>query len=1010
MRSNTSGVMKVSERRLEDELIEKLNDLKYEFRNDIRDRAALEKNFREKFQTLNRVTLTDAEFRRLLDEIVTPDVFAAAHTLRNRNSFTRDDGTPLNYTLVNIVDWCKNTFEVVSQLRINTDYSHHRYDVLLLINGVPVAQIELKTLGINPRRAIEQIVEYKNDPGNGYTRTILCFIQLFIVSNRDSTYYFANNNARHFSFEADERFLPIYEYAAPDNSKIKGIDRFADAFLAKCALGQTISRYMVLVASEQKLLMMRPYQIYAVKNIVECIDRNLGNGYIWHTTGSGKTLTSFKASTLLKANPAIDKCVFVVDRKDLDRQTREEFNRFQEGCVEENTNTGTLVRRLLSDDAADKVIVCTIQKLGIALDETSTRNTGREKRGLSTYKDLLEPLRDKRMVFIFDECHRSQFGDNHQAIKDFFPKAQLFGFTGTPIFEQNASYKRVEGDVQTLKTTKDLFQKSLHEYTITHAIEDRNVLRFHVDYYKPDGKNPPRAGETLAKRAVVDAILTKHDAATGGRKFNALFATASINDAIEYYGIFQQVQAEKQENAPSFVPLTIAAVFSPPADVSADVKQLQEDLPQELEDNKHHPEQKKQALRKIIADYNERFDTNYRIDDFDLYYQDVQKRIKDQQFPNADLPKKGGEKIDITIVVDMLLTGFDSKYLNTLYVDKPLKHHGLIQAFSRTNRVLNDTKPYGHILDFRGQQKEVDAAIQLFSGAKADKAREIWLVDKAPVVIDKLKAARGALDNFMKSQGLSAKPDDVANLKGDDARAAFIKHFKDVQRLQTQLDQYTDLTAAQEATIEAVLPKNELSAFRGVYLETAQRLRSQQHKSGDATNTDLDQLDFELVLFASAMIDYDYIMKLITDFSTMKPGRAMMSRDELIGLIAGDSKFIDERDDITEYVRSLKAGEGLDESAIRNGYEKFKDDKASHELSEIADRNGVPASSLGAFVDAILNRRIFDGEKLTELLAPLNLGWKARTQKELALMGDLVPLLKKRAGGREISGLKAYEE
>jgi type I restriction enzyme, R subunit len=262
----------------------------------------------------------------------------------------------------------------------------------------------------------------------------------------------------------------------------------------------------------------------------------------------------------------------------------------------------------------------------------------------------------------------------------------------------------------------------------------------------------------------------------------------------------------------------------------------------------------------------------------------------------------------------------------------------------------------------------------------------------------------------MKSQGLDAKPDDVANLKGDDARAAFIKHFKDVQRLQTQLDQYTDLTAEQEATIEKVLPRDELSAFRGVYLETAQRLRSQQHKSGDATNTDLDQLDFELVLFASAMIDYDYIMKLIADFFTQKPGKAMMSRDQLIGLIAGDSKFLNERDDITDYVRSLKAGEGLDEAAIRKGYEKFKDDKASHELTEIADRNGVSAASLGGFVDAILNRRIFDGEKLTELLAPLDLGWKARTQKELALMSDLVPLLKKRAGGREISGLKAYEE
>jgi len=874
--------MQVRESTIEQELIDKPGELKYTLRPDIRDRAALERNFREKFEALNRVSLTDAEFKRLLEEIVTPDVFTAAHTLRHRNSFARDDGTPLNYTLANINDWCKNTFEVASQFRINTDYSYHQYDVLLLINGVPAVQIELKTLGINPRRAIEQIVEYKNDPGNGYTRTLLCFIQLFIVSNRDSTYYFANNNARHFAFNAEERFLPIYQYAAPDNSKIKGLDAFADAFLAKCTLGQMISRYMVLVASEQKLMMMRPYQIYAVKNIVECIDKNLGNGYIWHTTGSGKTLTSFKASTLLKANPAIEKCLFVVDRKDLDRQTREEFNRFQEGCVEENTNTGTLVRRMLSDDAADKVIVCTIQKLGLALDENSTRNKSREKRGLASHTEQLEALRDKRIIFIFDECHRSQFGDNHQAIKDFFPKAQLFGFTGTPIFEQNASYRRIEGDEQTLRTTEDLFQQSLHEYTITHAIEDNNVLRFHVDYYKsegkPDGKHPPKPGETLAKRAVVEAILARHNTATGGRRFNALLATASINDAIEYFKLFATAQAEKLQADPTYVPLNIAAVFSPPADVSADVRQLQEDLPTEQADNKQDPEAKKAALTAVIADYNTRFGTNHRIEEFDAYYQDVQQRIKDQQFPNADLPLKGREKLDITIVVDMLLTGFDSKYLNTLYVDKNLKYHGLIQAFSRTNRVLNDTKPYGNILDFRGQQKEVDAAIALFSGAKGDKAREIWLVDTAPVVIDKLKGARDNLDTFMQSQGLTGKPEDIANLKGDAARVAFVEHFKQVQKLKVQLDQYTDLSAEQAQAIATIVPRDELNAFRGVYLETAQRLKAQQGRRGEQKNEDIDQLDFEFVLFASATIDYDYIMKLATDISMQPAGKASMSQ------------------------------------------------------------------------------------------------------------------------------------
>jgi type I restriction enzyme, R subunit len=585
----------VKEEQVEYGFIGKLQRLKYEYRPDIRDRAALERNFRERFEALNRVHLSDGEFARLLDEIVTPDVYTAARTLRERSAFTRDDGTPLNYTLVNIKDWCKNSFEVVNQLRINTDYSHHRYDVLILINGVPCVQIELKTLGISPRRAMEQIVDYKNDPGNGYSKTLLCFLQLFIVSNRTETYYFANNNARHFAFNADERFLPIYQFADEANKKITHLDSFAETFLPKCTLGEAISRYMVLVASEQKLVMMRPYQVYAVKAIVDCIHQNCGNGYIWHTTGSGKTLTSFKASTLLKDNPDIEKCLFVVDRKDLDRQTREEFNRFQEGCVEENTNTGALVRRLLSDDYADKVIVTTIQKLGLALDENSKRNKQRKRNELKTYKEQLEPLSGKRIVFIFDECHRSQFGDNHVAIKSFFPKAQLFGFTGTPIFEKNATAKQFEGEAGQFKTTEDLFQKQLHAYTITHAIEDANVLRFHVDYYKPEGKNPPKPGEALAKRAVIEAILSKHDIATAGRRFNALLATASINDAIEYYGLFDELQKTRQQADPDFQPLNIACVFSPPAEGNADVKQLQQDLPQEKPQN--HPGQLQRPLR-----------------------------------------------------------------------------------------------------------------------------------------------------------------------------------------------------------------------------------------------------------------------------------------------------------------------------------------------------------------------------------------------------------------------------
>ena len=412
----------MTEQRIEQGLIDKLKDLKYSYRPDIRDRAALELNFRQKFEELNKVNLTDEEFSRLLEKIITPDTFSASRILRERDSFERDDGTPLSYTLVNIKDWCKNTFEVINQLRINTDNSHHRYDVILLINGVPVVQIELKTLTISPRRAMQQIVEYKNDPGNGYTKTLMCFMQLFIVSNRNDTWYFANNNSRHFNFDAEERFLPLYQFASEDNKKITQLDNFAEKFLAKCTLGQMINRYVVLVASEQKLMMMRPYQIYAVKAIIECIYQNCGNGYIWHTTGSGKTLTSFKASTLLKDNPDIEKCLFVVDRKDLDRQTREEFNHFQENCVEENTNTESLVQRLLSEDHADKVIVTTIQKLGLALNENSKGNKLKKQRNKETYYKRLEPLRNKRMAIIFDECHRSQFGKSHDFIKEFSPK------------------------------------------------------------------------------------------------------------------------------------------------------------------------------------------------------------------------------------------------------------------------------------------------------------------------------------------------------------------------------------------------------------------------------------------------------------------------------------------------------------------------------------------------------------------------------------------------------------
>ncbi|MPL97950.1 Type-1 restriction enzyme R protein [bioreactor metagenome] len=982
---------------IEENLIKQLTELKYNYRPDIVDRKTLEQNFKTKFEALNRVNLSESEFLRLREEIINPDVFAASKMLRERNYFQREDGTPLHYTLVNIKDWCKNDYEVINQLRINTENSNHRYDVILLINGLPVVQIELKKIDISPRKAMQQIVDYKNDLGNGYSNTLMCFMQLFIVSNSNRTYYFANNKNQHFAFNADEQFLPIYELAEENNKKVNYLEEFTDKFLKKCTLGEMISKYMVLVESEQKLLVMRPYQIYAVKAIENCVNQNRGNGYIWHTTGSGKTLTSFKASTLLKGNNEIEKCLFVVDRKDLDRQTREEFNKFQEGSVEENTNTETLVRRLLSTDYADKVIVTTIQKLGLALDGTYKKN----------YKERLEPLRNKRMVFIFDECHRSQFGDNHKAIKEFFPNAQLFGFTGTPIFDENATYNIREGEYASYKTTQDIFEKQLHAYTITHAIDDKNVLRFHIDYFKGKGNQNPKPGEPIAQQAVVEAILEKHDAATNSRRFNAILATASINNAIEFYQLFKEIQKKKQNENPDYIPLNIACVFSPPAEGNKDIQQIQEDLVQEKEDNKQNPEEKKAALKTIIEDYNAQFGTNHNIYEFDLYYQDIQKRIKDQKYSNKDYPHKN--KIDITIVVDMLLTGFDSKYLNTLYVDKNLKYHGLIQAFSRTNRILNDTKPYGNILDFRSQQEAVNQAIALFSGEDGGKAKEIWLVDPAPVVIDKYKKAVEALGVFMQEHNLVNEPQEVYNLKGDAARIAFVKNFKEVQRLKTQLDQYTDLDETQQAKIEAILPKEKLQEFRSSYIETAKQLRTIQQKEGDTAAPEVQQLDFEFVLFASAIIDYDYIMNLIADSTQMKPAKQKMTKSQVISLLSSNANLMDEQEDLTEYINGLDWNSGQDVETLRKGYDEFKDDKYNKELAGLANKNGLKTAELKTFVEQIMSRMIFDGEKLTDLLEPLELSWKERRLKELALMADLVPLLKKLAQGREISGLAAYE-
>ena len=984
------------ESQIEQHFIRHLEGLGYKYCKDIKDRASLEANFRNKFEALNQVQLTDGEFERLMEKIVRADVYEASKTLRDKVEINHDDGTTRFYPLVNLQNWCKNDYEVINQLRINTHSSYHRYDVIILVNGLPLVQVELKAHGVSPRVAIKQIVDYKNDRANGYEHTLLAFMQLFIVSNEADTFYFANNPKEALTFDEKEQFLPVCRWANEQNKKISHLHEFAREVLYKCALGELISRYMVL--TEHKLIIMRPYQIYAVKKMVECIENNSGNGYIWHTTGSGKTLTSFKAATLLKDNPHIAKCLFVVDRKDLDKQTREEFNKFQKDCVEENLNTGELVRRMLSKDYKDKIIVTTIQKLGLALDKKNQR-----------LDKLRERFAGQRVVFIFDECHRSQFGEYHRAIRGFFPRAQLFGFTGTPIFTENATRTKIEGREASALTTEDIFQKPLHTYAITHAIEDKSVLPFDVSFYRLQRDGSFDTGN-VPKEIIVEKILEVHDKVSDNRRFNALFATASINDAIEYCQIFDRIQLEREKDS-TYKPLRIACLFSPPAEGNRDIMQIQEELDQERQDNQVDPLGKKEALRRIISMYNQTCNTLHCIEEFDRYNCDVQQRIKWQG--RNEVTKE--QKIDITIVVDMLLTGFDSKYLNTLYVDKGLQYHGLIQAFSRTNRVLNERKPFGKILDFRAQSADaLNTAVKLFSGErdKSKDAAKIWLTKSAEEVVELLDVAVQRLYTMMKSYGLEPEPEEVPNLKGDAARADFVEIFKDVQRSILQLDQYIDIPPELQARIDAIMPPEKRLAFRTAYLELGRELRQKRDAESpdDAAEptTVMQDIDLELVLFASAIIDYDYIISLIARMVNEKePERREVTREEIVALLRSHSNLPEDREDILEFVGHPEAINGRTADEISDEFRRFREAKWHRLVHQMAQRHGVDQGRLSDFIQSTLDVMRYDDSHLSDLFTDEGLGWRERVTKKNALRADLVPLIRLRAAGQTIDNLPA---
>lgn len=678
-----------------------------------------------------------------------------------------------------------------------------------------------------------------------------------------------------------------------------------------------------------------------------------------------------------------------MDRKDLDKQTRDEFNKFQEGCVEQNANTAALVSRLESTDYADKVIVTTIQKLGIALDPTNKNK----------FHQRLERLRDKRIVFIFDECHRSQFGENHAAIRNFFPKAQLFGFTGTPIFEENSSYTRINGQQAEYVTTKDIFQKCLHQYTITNAITDNNVLRFKVEHYGNTDADGNPINEPLTIWQIVKHILDNHDTLTANRRFNAILATPSIPEAIIFYEIFKELQDALVKDVPDYVPLNVTAVFTPPMRNSSD-----EDLPQEEADNNEDPERNKSELGKIIDDYNAQFGTNFTVDLFDEYYRDVQQRVKDQKYPNKDLPH--AKKLDIVIVVEMMLTGFDSKFLNTLYVAKDLKWHGLIQAFSRTNRILDGTKPYGNIICYRNLEKQMDDAMVLFSGFDHDKGKEYWLVEPVESVVEKYKEAITQLQTVMNGMGLECKPDEVINIPQGENTGEFISAFKNVQRLALKLDQYVDMPEEMKDAIETAMPGDTLQQFRTAYLDLARRCRNE--KGSQSKEDPEDEQDFELSLFSSTLVDYDYIMKLLAKYTDTHFEKVKITKEQLLDILSGSVDLMNERDYLKAFIEEeLHKGSGISEKEIRERYKAYKDKRFNQQIAALAAEYGIESAALEAFVSETTKLRRLDEDALRDLLSHID-GWKQRKAAKEGLLVRLAPLFTLLSGGNTIEGLNAY--
>lgn len=898
---------------LEENFVRQLQGLGYE-RVRISEASKLEANLKQQLEKFNNCTFSDKEFATVLNHLAKGNVFEKAHTLRDRFNFVREDGTLVYIQFFDSEHWDRNLFQVTNQIAIESSYKN-RYDVTLLVNGLPLVQVELKRRGMEMKEAFNQINRYQKQSfwsSNG----LFQYVQLFVISNGVNTKYMANNPL--------QSFKQTFFWADSENRNIKKLTAFTDSFLNPDHLGKMIAHYIVL-STTKVIMVLRPYQYFATEAIINHVKTSKENGYIWHTTGSGKTLTSFKASQIIMDLPKVHKVVFVVDRKDLDYQTMKEFNSFKADSVDVTDNTSSLVKQFTDDS---KLVLTTIQKLNNAISKTH-------------YENRLSKLKDKRIIFIFDECHRSQFGETHKRITGYFKNSQLFGFTGTPIFAENAS-KNEMGK----RTTKDLFGECLHKYVITDAIRDQNVLKFSVEYvgkYRQKGNTlidieveDIDASEVIDSpqrlEKIADYLIQYHPTKTHNKAYSAIFATSGIPNLIKYYEILKRKKEEGKHD------LRVATIFSYGQNEDDDeaTGMLPAELPMAAEEQPIYlSSHTRDKLEAFIGDYNEMYGTKFTTKDskqFENYFKDISKRLKERErigFQDSD-------RLDILLVVNMFLTGFDAKMVNTLYVDKNLKHHGLMQAYSRTNRIINEKKSQGNILVFRNLKKATDEAITLFSNK--DAIEEIILPPYEDIV-NKFSLAFADLLKIAPTVG------SVDDLITEEDEMAFIQAFRALLRIKNVLTSFTDFKWED-------LPMSEQSFedYKSKYLDLYDKVRFDTQKQKESI---LNDVDFELELIHRDEINVSYIMKLLAQLKNARGREAAKQKKQIIDMLAGEVELRSKRELIERFIdKHLPKIENVDR--IPDEFEAYWENEKMLALKELCEEENLDQAQFKSLIDAYI--------------------------------------------------------